>query len=88
MSKTMAKGGFPARPAATTKEEKEAAVMRAIAQRRESFATGIMYNLCHGIGKAGEVSEAIIKAAAHLAVVGADALVAELYIEHKEEVKA
>ena len=79
----MVKGGIPARPAPLTEEEKQAAIERALAQRRESYATAIMYNLIHGAG--GEADEALVKDAAHLAVVGADALIAELFVQPKKE---
>lgn len=61
-----------------TNEEKQAAIERALAQRRESYATAIMYNLIHGTG--GFTDESLVKGAAHLAVVGADALIAELFV--------
>lgn len=70
-----------------TNEEKQAAIERALAQRRESYATAIMYNLIHGAG--GEADEALVKDCARLAVVGADALIEALFVqpEKKEEEK-
>lgn len=38
------------RPAALTPEEKSEHILRAILQRRESYATAILYNLIQGAG--------------------------------------
>ena len=64
-------------PAPLTDEQKAQQVARFLAQKRETFAQGILFNLCQGIGP--DASSAQAKALVHLSVEMADALMEELY---------
>lgn len=63
-------------PAPLTDEQKAQQVARFLAQKRETFAQGILFNLCQGIGLSAIDNG---KQLVHTSVEMADALLEELY---------
>ena len=72
-----------AKPAPLTAEEKQQQIVRFIAQKRESFATGILFNLMQN--PAIMNGEHSMKEVAEKSVEGADAMMELLYPLPKEE---
>lgn len=64
------------KPTALTPEEKAQQVARFFSQKRDTFASGIMFNLCRGCR---DLVAFDAKEAAAKAVAGADALIEALY---------
>lgn len=69
----MNKSMKPSAPKPLTEQEKQNQILRFIAQKRESFASSILFGLVHNI-KPAEVPEAV-----KAAILGADELLKELY---------
>lgn len=92
----MNKSMKPSRPAGKpqvaplTPEQKQEAMVRFFTQKRESFTTGILFNLCHGVGGGTVPTEAESLALVDRAVAMADHLLEKLYPlkEESETVKA
>ena len=76
--------------AALTPEQKQEAMVRFFTQKRESFTTGILFNLCHGVGGGTVPTEAESLALVDRAVAMADHLLEKLYPlkEESETIKA
>ena len=81
-SKSM-KPSAPARPAAITPEEKQAQILRALAAKREQFATSILFGMAHN----PETSGSSPQEAVEWAVEAADCLMEKLYPISKQEEK-
>ena len=73
-----------------TPEQKQEAMVRFFTQKRESFTTGILFNLCHGVGGGTVPTEAESLALVDRAVAMADHLLEKLYPlkEESETIKA
>lgn len=92
----MNKSMKPSRPAGKpqvaplTPEQKQEAMVRFFTQKRESFTTGILFNLCHGVGGGTVPTEAELLALVDRAVAMADHLLEKLYPlkEESETIKA
>lgn len=92
----MNKSMKPSRPAGKpqvaplTPEQKQEAMVRFFTQKRESFTTGILFNLCHGVGGGTVPTEAESLALVDRAVAMADHLLEKLYPlkEESETIKA
>ena len=92
----MNKSMKPSRPAGKpqvaplTPEQKQEAMVRFFTQKRESFTTGILFNLCHGVGGGTVPTEAESLALVDRAVAMADHLIEKLYPlkEESETIKA
>ena len=67
----------PQAPKPLTEEEKVQQIARFLAQKREAFSTGILFNLCRVLDK--DASSAHAKALVELSVEMADALIEKLY---------
>ena len=92
----MNKSMKPSRPAGKpqvaplTPEQKQEAMVRFFTQKRESFTTGILFNLCQGIGGGNVPTEVESLALVDRAVAMADHLIEKLYPlkEDSETIKA
>lgn len=92
----MNKSMKPSRPAGKpqvaplTPEQKQEAMLRFFTQKRESFTTGILFNLCQGVGGGIVPTEAESIALVDRAVAMADHLIEKLYPlkEESETIKA
>lgn len=92
----MNKSMKPSRPtgkpqvAPLTPEQKQEAMLRFFTQKRESFTTGILFNLCQGVGGENVPTEAESIALVDRAVAMADHLIEKLYPlkEESETIKA
>ena len=73
-------------PKPLTQEQKAEQIARFLAQKREAFSTGILFNLCQSLGDSASSSQA--KALVKISVEMADALIDELYPLPKEEAPA
>ena len=73
-----------------TPEQKQEAMLRFFTQKRESFTTGILFNLCQGVGGGIVPTEAESIALVDRAVAMADHLIEKLYPlkEESETIKA
>lgn len=67
-----------------TPEQKQEAMLRFFTQKRESFTTGILFNLCQGVGGGVVPTEAESIALVDRAVAMADHLIEKLYPLKKE----
>lgn len=90
----MNKSMKPSKPIASqsaaplTPEQKQEAMIRFFTQKRESFATGILFNMCQSLGNLP--TEAECHAVVDRAVAMADHLIEKLYPlkEESETIKA
>ena len=73
----------PERP--LTEQEKQARIMQFLQQKREQFATNILYNLCRVLSD--DATSAQAKAMVSLSVEMADELMQKLYPMEREEGK-
>lgn len=64
------------KPAQLTEEEKKQQILRFLSQKRESIATGVLFNLC-GSGKISPLD--VPEELAHFSVAVADSMMKELF---------